>query len=98
VTSTEREGAERAAETGRSSGDSTHAGRGPSGLLARRSSPGRGARVAVTVVGILLLAWFFVAWLLLERHIVDAASESVGTAFGLLLLVSLVGAVRSRLR
>jgi hypothetical protein len=44
--------------------------------------------VAVTVVGVLLIAWFFVAWLLLERHIVDAAGESLVTAFLLTLAVA----------
>jgi hypothetical protein len=47
------------------------------------------------VIGALLLAWFLVAWLALDRHVLDAAGESVGTAFALGVLVSVIGAVRS---
>jgi hypothetical protein len=36
----------------------------------------------------------FFAWLALDRHLVDAASEAVGSAFALLLAVSVIGAVR----
>lgn len=45
-------------------------------------------------VGFALVAWFFVAWRVLHREFLDAAGESVGSAFALLLLVSLVGAFR----
>jgi hypothetical protein len=47
-------------------------------------------------VGVLLVIWFFIAWLALDRHVLDAAGESVGTGFGLLVLVSIIGAVRGR--
>lgn len=50
--------------------------------------------VTSTVVGVLLVAWFFFAWLALDRHLVDAASEAVGSAFALLLAASVIGAVR----
>ena|SRR5215216_5696346 len=94
---TEHEGADATAVAVRSGdGDSTGGSGTSPGSAAAASDAGRRARVAVTVVGVLLLAWFFVAWLLLERHIVDAAGESVGTAFGLLLVVSVIGAVRGR--
>jgi len=59
-----------------------------------RPAVGRAWAVASIVVGVMLLAWFFVAWLILDRHFVDAAGESVGTAFALLLAVSLIGAIR----
>jgi len=48
-----------------------------------------------TVVASLLVTWFLFAWLILDRHVLDAAGESVGTAFALGVIVSLVGALRS---
>jgi len=41
-----------------------------------------------------LFFWFLFAWLILDRHLLDAAGESVGTAFALGVIVSLVGALR----
>jgi hypothetical protein len=49
----------------------------------------------VTVVAVVLVIWFFFAWLILDRHLADAAGESVGTAFALAVIVSLIGALRS---
>ncbi len=48
------------------------------------------------VVGVatMLVIWFFFAWLILDRHVLDAAGESVGTAFALGVVVSLIGALR----
>jgi len=46
------------------------------------------------VLAVLLVAWFFVAWLALDRHIIDAAGESIGSAFLLLLIASVVGSIR----
>ena len=54
----------------------------------------RGWLVASTVVGAALVTWFFFAWLALDRNAVDAAGESVGTAFALLVVAAVVGAVR----
>ena len=42
----------------------------------------------------MLVLWFFFAWLILDRHVLDAAGESVGTALALGVVVSLVGALR----
>ncbi len=52
--------------------------------------------VGSIVVGTMLIAWFFIAWLALDRHFIDAAGESIGSAFAVLLVVSLVGAFRRR--
>ena len=52
-------------------------------------------KVWVSVVAALLFLWFLFAWLILDRHVLDAAGESVGTAFALGVVVSLVGALRS---
>jgi|GEM_PF-5447062 len=56
----------------------------------------RRALMASFAIGVVLVAWFFVAWLALNRHVVDAAGESIGSAFALLLITSIVGAVRGR--
>jgi hypothetical protein len=49
---------------------------------------------SVAVIAVLVL-WFFFAWIVLDRHVLDAAGESVGTAFALGVVVSLFGALRS---
>jgi hypothetical protein len=53
-------------------------------------------KVWVSVIATLLFGWFLVAWLILDRHLLDAAGESVGTAFALGVIVSLVGALRGQ--
>ncbi|HZN16818.1 MAG TPA: hypothetical protein VFB84_01250 [Micromonosporaceae bacterium] len=68
-----------------------------SGTASGRRRAGRAGRawtVCGTTAAVLLIGWFFVAWLALDRHVVDAAGESVGSGFALLLLVSVVGAAR----
>jgi hypothetical protein len=57
--------------------------------------PSSAWKIGTWVVAVLLLGWFFIAWLALDRHVLDAAGESVGTAFALGVLVSVIGAVRS---
>lgn len=52
-------------------------------------------KIGTWVVAVVLVGWFFVAWLALDRHVLDAAGESVGTAFALGVLVSVIGAVRA---
>lgn len=52
--------------------------------------------VGSVLVGVILVTWFFVSWLAMGRQAVDAAGESIGSAFVLLLIVTLVGAVRGR--
>ena len=42
----------------------------------------------------MLFLWFMFAWLILDRHVLDAAGESVGTAFALGVIVSLISALR----
>jgi hypothetical protein len=68
--------------------------RGPqAGDTGDRISPA--VKVWTTVVAIVLVIWFFFAWLILDRHVLDAAGESVGTAFALGIVLSLIGALRS---
>jgi hypothetical protein len=45
--------------------------------------------VTAGLVGLGLLAWFFFAWLALDRNIFDALGESVGSGLLLLLIVSI---------
>ena len=52
------------------------------------------AKIWTSVVVIILFLWFLFAWLILDRHVLDAAGESVGTALALGVVVSLVGALR----
>jgi len=52
------------------------------------------AKVWITVVAVLLMMWFLFAWLILDRHVLEAAGESVGTAFALAVVVSVVGSIR----
>jgi hypothetical protein len=54
----------------------------------------RGVKISATLVAVALVSWFFFAWLVLDRQVVDAAGESVGTAFALGVAVSLFGALR----
>jgi hypothetical protein len=64
-----------------------------------RSSGGglsRNVRITACVVIIGLIGWFFFAWLGLNRHVLDAAGESVGTGLLLLLIVSVVGMLLKR--
>ena len=51
-------------------------------------------KVWISVVAVLLVLWFLFAWLILDRHVLDAAGESVGTAFALAVVVSVVGSIR----
>jgi hypothetical protein len=51
-------------------------------------------KVWTAIITAILFLWFLFAWLILDRHLLDAAGESVGTAFARGVLVSLVGALR----
>ena len=43
---------------------------------------------------VVLVGWFFLAWLRFGHSAVEAAGESAGSAFALLLIISVVGALR----
>jgi hypothetical protein len=81
---TEREVAAGAAENIRPS----------AGTSAPTPALSRTAVVVGAAVAVLLVAWFFVAWLVLNQNVVDALGESVGSALAILVLVSLFGAFR----
>jgi uncharacterized membrane protein len=67
--------------------------------VSERDSPGQtlspAAKRWTSAVAVLLALWFLFAWLVLDRHVLDAAGESVGTAFLLGVVVSLIGALRN---
>lgn len=67
----------------------------PGGESAGEATVSSAWKVWTSVIGFVLVVWFFIAWLALDRHVLDAAGESVGTAFALGLLVSVIGAVRA---
>jgi hypothetical protein len=52
--------------------------------------------VAVSLVGLGLVAWFFFAWLALDRNVLDAAGESVGSGLLLLVIISAWGMLLKR--
>jgi hypothetical protein len=52
------------------------------------------AKVWSTLIVTLLVLWFLFAWLILDRQMLDAAGESVGTAFALGIVVSLFAGLR----
>lgn len=56
----------------------------------------RNVRITACVVSAGLIAWFFFAWLGLNRHVLDAAGESVGSGLLVLLVVSIVGMLLKR--
>jgi hypothetical protein len=56
----------------------------------------RNVRITACVITIGLIAWFFFAWIGLDRHVLDAAGESVGSGLLLLLIVSAVGMLLKR--
>lgn len=58
-----------------------------------RSGLSRHVRIIAWLVAAGLVAWFFFAWLWLDRNVLDAAGESVGSGLLLLIVVSVVGAV-----
>jgi hypothetical protein len=55
----------------------------------------RTTAVWYAVVGAILFGWFLFGWLVLRQGFVDSAGESVGTAFALLVVVSVVGTLRA---
>ena len=52
------------------------------------------AGVVLTVV--LALTWFYVSWRVLKSPLTDAVGETVGSLAAVLLIVSIVGAIRRR--
>lgn len=59
-----------------------------------RPGLGRGARFVLALVALALVGWFLYAWQVRGIRMADAAGESIGTALVLLILVSVVGAIR----
>jgi hypothetical protein len=58
-------------------------------------SAGPGAAVVGAGIGLLAVGWFLLSHFVMDTEVADAIQEAVGVAFGLLILVSIIGAVRS---
>jgi membrane protein implicated in regulation of membrane protease activity len=58
---------------------------------------GGGWLVTAGLVVILVLAggWFMLSWTVMHSAVVDALGEAAGVAFALLVVVSVIGAVRA---
>ncbi|GAB2929787.1 hypothetical protein GCM10027280_16660 [Micromonospora polyrhachis] len=54
----------------------------------------RATIVWYSLAGGILFGWFLFGWLVLEQGFVDSVGEAAGSAFALLLLISIVGTVR----
>ncbi|MEH1016132.1 hypothetical protein V6U90_23845 [Micromonospora sp. CPCC 206060] len=54
----------------------------------------RATVVAYAVVAVGLVGWFLFGWLVLRQGFIASVGEAVGTAFALLLAVSVIGTVR----
>jgi hypothetical protein len=62
-----------------------------------RTGLSRAAQVWIGLTAGALTAWFLFAWLVLNRMMLDAAGEAIGSGLLLLLLVSIISALaRSR--
>ncbi|MFI6762742.1 hypothetical protein ACIBF5_26780 [Micromonospora sp. NPDC050417] len=59
-----------------------------------RDPVSRATVVGYTVVAIGLFGWFLFGWLVERQGFVNSVGESAGTAFALLLVISIVGTVR----
>jgi hypothetical protein len=53
----------------------------------------RTALLWYTITAVALVAWFFFAWLVLNRMVLDAAGEAIGSGLLLLVIVSVIGAL-----
>ncbi|WP_018222559.1 hypothetical protein [Salinispora pacifica] len=62
----------------------------------RRPDPpvSAGTMVAYVAGGVLLFGWFLFGLLVQRQGLVDSVGETAGTAFGLLLVVAVVGTFR----
>jgi hypothetical protein len=58
----------------------------------------RATVVSYALVAVVLFGWFLWGWLVLRQGFVDSVGESAGTAFALLLAVSIVGTLRQSRR
>jgi hypothetical protein len=56
----------------------------------------RGALIGTSVVLVLAIGWFLMSHLVMKTSIPDAIGEATGVALGLLIVVSVVGAIVSK--
>ncbi|MER7455733.1 hypothetical protein [Micromonospora sp. NPDC126480] len=53
-----------------------------------------GTVVAYVAAGVLLFGWFLFGWLVQQQGFIASVGETAGTAFGLLLVIAIVGTYR----
>jgi hypothetical protein len=56
----------------------------------------RGAIIGTGVVVVLAGGWFIMSSVVFETSLIDALGQSIGVAFGLLMVLSVVGAIVSK--
>jgi hypothetical protein len=64
----------------------------------RPATPVRVVVVGVTILVAFAVGWFFLSWQVIGTPAANAFGEAIGAAFGLLIVVSAAGAIRSRRR
>jgi hypothetical protein len=62
----------------------------------RESAPVRILVVGITLLLVLAVGWFLLSWRVMHTTPGDAAGEALGVTFGLLIVASVVGAIRRR--
>lgn len=62
------------------------------------STPVRPVVVGITVLALVGLGWFLLSWQVMHTAAGDAGGEAFGVVFALLIIVSVVGAIRSARR
>jgi FtsH-binding integral membrane protein len=60
-----------------------------------RSRPGAGALV-LTLAGLLGSGWFVLSWKVAHNTVRDAIGEALGVALAMLIVFSVIGAIRNR--
>ena len=53
-------------------------------------------RLVLAILVAAASAWFLISWKLMQTAPGDAASESVGASLGVLVLISVIGALRGK--
>lgn len=80
-------------EPGRPPGQTDRPGR-PASPIDRPDPVSRATVFWYSAVAAILFVWFLFGWLVLRQGFIDSVGEALGTGFGLLLAVSVIGAVR----
>ncbi|GAB3154918.1 hypothetical protein GCM10027290_50170 [Micromonospora sonneratiae] len=66
----------------------------PTVPLVTNAPVSRATVIWYALAAVILVGWFLFGWLVLQQGFVDSVGESAGTAFALLLIISIVGTLR----